>query len=71
MYEDLHKDKDNCNLSQYPKNSKFYDKRNKKVTRKVKDEIKGVPIFEFVALMPKMYSYIIKNEKGDQKGKRN
>lgn len=65
MYEDLHKDKDNCTLSQYPKNSKFYDKRNKKVTRKVKDEIKGVPIFEFVALMPKMYSYIIKNEKGD------
>ena len=56
MYEDLRKDKDNCNLSQYPNNSKFYDKRNKKVTRKVKDEIKGVPIFEFVALMPKMYS---------------
>ena len=31
-------------FSEYPENSKFYDKANKKVIAKMKDQTKGVPV---------------------------
>ena len=46
-------------FSNYPKDSKFFDKANKKVIGKMKDESEGKINDEFVGLKSKMYS--IKN----------
>ena len=43
-------------LSNYSKDSKFFDENNKKVTGKMKDEFGGVIANEFVGLKSKMYS---------------
>ena len=43
-------------FSNYPKNSKIFDKTNKIVIGKRKDEHEGKIIDEFVGLKPKMYS---------------
>ena len=43
-------------LSNYSKDSKFYDDANKKVIGKINDEYGGVIIDEFVGLKSKMYS---------------
>ena len=43
-------------FSNYSKDSKFFDKTNKKVIAKMKDEFGGVIIDEFVGLKSKMYS---------------
>ena len=43
-------------FSNYSKDSKFFDKSNKKVTGKMKDEYGGVIIDEFAGLKSKMYS---------------
>ena len=42
-------------LANIQKNSKFYDKANKKVMGKIKDETKGIPIVGFIGLKFKMY----------------
>ena len=42
-------------LANIEKNSKFYDKANKKVMGKIKDETKGIPIVGFIGLKFKMY----------------
>ena len=42
-------------LSNYPKDSKFFDETNKNVIRKMKDEFGGVVVDEFVGLKSKMY----------------
>ena len=36
----------------------FFDDTNKKVMRKIKDEIGGKPIRAFIALKPKLYSIV-------------
>ena len=58
--EDVYQDmKDHLWLydtSNYPKDHPLYDARNKKVLGKMKDECRGEPIEEVVALRPKMYS---------------
>ena len=41
-------------FSEYPDNLRFYDVKNQKVIGEMKDEIKGVPIAEFVELKSKM-----------------
>lgn len=46
---------DDC---EYPENSQFFDKTNKKVIGKCKDEAFGVPITKFVGLRSKMSTYI-------------
>ena len=51
-------DKNNFDNNDYPDNSPFYDKSNKKVIGKFKDEAAGEIITEFVGLRRKMYSYI-------------
>ena len=54
-YEDFYKDKDLCDFSNYPKDSKFYDPSNMNEIGKMKDESEGKNI-EFVGLKSKMYS---------------
>ena len=63
VYQDFWKDKDLFDNSDYPENSPYFYKKNKKVIGKFKDEAAGVPIIEFVGLRSKMYSYI-KEEDG-------
>ena len=69
VYSDFWKDKhmfDNCD---YPESSPYFDKTNKKVIGKFKDEAAGVPVCEIVGLRSKMYSYIKDNKKGAKTAK--
>ena len=63
VYRDFWNDKDLFDNSDYPENSPYFDKTNKKVIGKFKDEAAGIPITEFVGLRSKMYSYIKDNQK--------
>ena len=56
VYEEFYKWKDLFDLSNYSKDSKFFNETNKKVIGKMKDEFGGVIIIEFVGLKLKMYS---------------
>lgn len=69
VYRDFWIDKDKFDNSDYPEGSPYFDKTNKKVIGKFKDEAAGVPICEFVGLRSKMYSYIKDNEKGGKTAK--
>ena len=62
VYKDFWNDKDKFDNSDYPESSPYFDKTNKKVIGKFKDEAAGVPICEFVGLRSKMYSYIKDNQ---------
>ena len=64
VYHDFWNDRDIFDNSDYPESSPFFDKTNKKVIGKFKDEAAGVPIDEFVGLRSKMYSYMKDNQKG-------
>ena len=63
VYQDFWNDKDLFDNSDYPENSKYFNKTNKKVIGKFKDEAAGMPITEFIGLRSKMYSYINDNQK--------
>ena len=69
VYQDFWNDKDRFDNSDYPENSPYFDKTNKKVIGKFKDEAAGIPITEFVGLRSKMYSYIKDNHKGGKTAK--
>ena len=69
VYSDFWKDKDKFDNSDYPESSPYYDKTNKKVIGKFKDEAVGVPIREFVGLRSKMYSYMKDDQKGGKTAK--
>ena len=58
IYEKIYVDKDLFDFSDYSKDSKFFDDTNKKVIGKIKDELAGKVITEFVGLKSKMYSLI-------------
>ena len=64
VYQDFWNDKDKFDNSDYPGNSPYYDKTNKKVIGKFKDEAASIPVVEFIGLKFKMYSYIKNDEKG-------
>ena len=70
FYEIMHQYKDLFDLSNQPKNSKYFCNDNKKVPGKMKDEYGGTHIFEFIGLRSKMYSIrdINKKEKSIHKG---
>ena len=69
VYRDFWKDKDQFDNSDYPESSPYFDKTNKKVIGKFKDEAPGIPITEFVGLRSKMYSYIKDNNQGGKTAK--
>ena len=69
VYQDFWNDKERFDNSDYPQNSPYYNKENKKVIGKFKDEAAGIPITEFVGLRSKMYSYIKDNKKGGKTAK--
>ena len=56
VYEKIFKWKDLFDLSNYSKDSKFFDETNKKVIGKMKDEFGGIIVIEFAGLKSKMYS---------------
>ena len=65
IYQDMAEEYD---TSEYPTDHPLYSITNKKVLGKMKDEVKGVAIEEFVGLRPKMYSLkYTKNEKQVEK----
>ena len=65
VYRDMWEMKEHFDLSEYPHTSPFYDPTNNKVVGKMKDEVKGEPIIEFVGLRPKMYSFLVGSVKVD------
>ena len=69
VYQKFWNDKDKFDNSDYPESSPYFDKTNKKVIGKFKDEAAGVPIHEFVGLRLKMYSYVKDNQKGGKTAK--
>ena len=69
VYQDFWNDKDKFDNSDYPENSIYFDKTNKKVIGKFKDECCSVPICEFVGLRSKMYSYIKDDRTGGKTAK--
>ena len=56
VYEEFFKWKDLSDFSNYSKDSKFFDKTNKNVIGKMKDEFGGIIVIEFVGLKSKMHS---------------
>ena len=69
VYQDFWNDKDRFDNSDYLENSPYFDKTNKKVIGKFKDEAVGVPICEFIGLRSKMYSYMKENQNGGKTAK--
>ena len=69
VYQDFWNDKNKFDNSDYSESSPYFDKTNKKVIGKFKDEAAGVPICEFIGLRSKMYSYIKDNQKGGKTAK--
>lgn len=57
IYEDFKEMQDLLDTSDYPKDHFLYSEKNKKVVGKMKDEMNGSIISEFVSLQPKVYSY--------------
>ena len=68
-YNDFFKDKSKFDNSDYPENSPYFDKINKKVIGKFKDEASGIPVVEFIGLRSKMYSYMKDNDKCEKTAK--
>ena len=58
IYEKIYSDKHLLDFSNYPKDSKFHDDNNIKLIGKMKDEICGKVVSEFVELKSKLYSLI-------------
>ena len=69
VYRDFSNNKDKFDNSDYQENSPYFDKTNKKVIGKFKDETYGIPITEFIGLRSKMYSYMKDNDKGGKTAK--
>ena len=56
-------DKELFDFSNYSIKWKYYDNSNKSVIGKMKDETVGIAIKEFVELKPKMYSFLVDNNR--------
>ena len=69
VYQDFWNDRHLFDNSDYPESSPYFDKTNKKIIGKFKDEAAGVPITEFIGLKSKMYSYVKENQKGGKTAK--
>ena len=69
IYEKIYADKNLFDFSNYSEGWRFYDNSNKKVIGKMKDELGGVVIPEFVGLKSKMYSLITVDDEEKIKAK--
>ena len=56
IYADMYENKEEYDFSEYPFIHPNYDKTNKNVIGKFKDELNGLPLEEFVGLRAKCYS---------------
>ena len=56
LYQDMLQDIHLFDTSEYRQNDHLYSLTNKKVLGRMKDEMHGIPIQEFIGLRPKMYS---------------
>jgi hypothetical protein len=61
VYKDIAQHIDLYDTSDYPKDHYLHSDVNKKVIGKMKDEVAGKPIIEYVGLRPKMYSILKEN----------
>ena len=61
--KDVYEENININtcLSNYPRDTKFFNPANEMVIGKVKDEFKRIPINEFLGLKSKIYCIIFEN----------
>ena len=69
LYQCFWKNKDKFDNGEYPENSPYFDKTNKKVIGKFENEGGGIPLVEFVGLRSKVCSYIKDNNKGGKTAK--
>ena len=67
IYGDFSKDKEMFDFNNCSVKSKYYVDSNKLVVDKMKDEITGVAIKEFVELKPKMYSFSVDDNRNHKK----
>ena len=70
FYEIIYKHKELFNLSNQPKESKYFCNDHKKVPGKMKDEYVGIPIYENIGIESKIYSIrnVYNHEKSVYKG---
>ena len=68
FFQDVKDRSELYDLSNYPKDSPYFDGTNKKVLGKFKDECEGKSPSEFIGLRPKMYSLKV-GEGGEKKAK--
>ena len=59
VYKDFYIDKHLVDLSNYPKDSTFFDSVNEKVIGKMKDVHQGKPIHKFLGIKSKMHSILL------------
>ena len=69
VYEEFFKYKQLFDLSNYPKDSKFFDSANEMFIGKMKDEFKRIPINKFIGLKSKTYCIVSGNGKEVNKQK--
>ena len=58
VYDDMQKNIEDYDTSDYPQDHPLYSIKNKKVLGKMKDKVAGQVIAEFIGLRPKMYSIL-------------
>ncbi|XP_061180057.1 uncharacterized protein LOC133188590 [Saccostrea echinata] len=66
MYKEINKYIDLFDTSNYPRDHFLFSEKHKKVVGKMKDETASHPILGFAGLRPKMYSFIVYDEKKTQ-----
>ena len=69
VHEDFYEDKYLFDCNSYPEDSKFFDRINKKIIGRMKDEFKGKIISEFVGLKSNMYSLVSVDNEENKKAK--
>ena len=69
VYEDFSKDIEMFDFSNYSTKSKYYYNFSELAVGEIKDETTGVAIEEFVGLKPKMYLYLMTDNRQHQKQK--
>ena len=71
IYEDMLRDQDLYDCSEYPTDHPTYSEMNKKVLGKFKDELNSMLLEEFIGFRPKCYSLLFHSEVAKDKVKHN